>query len=317
MSALKRLGINKHVIQNQIGRISGKQKQTQDSFSFKWKKRDTYSSESVRSKSKAWLLERYCDNDPKYIKRLLDNDQEAKIILDAGCGAGYSASLLFGDLLKKHDYLGIDISDAIVEAQSDFKEKGYPGEFLRADISDLPIPDESVDLIFSEGVLHHTDDTEKSLLELSKKLKKRGYFLFYIYKKKAIIREFTDDYIRDYINSLNNNDAWESLKPLTKLGINLGKMQVEIDVPEDIPFLNIKKGSYDLQRFFYWNICKMFYHPDFSLDEMNHTNFDWFRPLNCHRHTPEEVEKYCKKASLNILKLNTENAGITVVAQKY
>ena len=49
---------------------------------------------------------------------------------------------------------------------------------------------------------------------------------------------------------------------------------------------------------------------------MNHVNFDWFRPLNCHRHTVEEVEKWCKDTSLTIEHMDVQESGITVVAIK-
>jgi SAM-dependent methyltransferase len=165
---------------------------------------------------------------------------------------------------------------------------------LRTNLLEIPIPDESVDLIFSEGVLHHTDSTEASLKCLAAKLKPGGRFLFYVYAKKAVLREFSDDHIREMIASMDDEEAWETLKPLTKLGIALGQIDAEIDVPEDIPFLRIKKGKQHLQRFFYWNICKLFYRPEYSLEEMNHINFDWFRPMNCHRHTKDEIVHFCE-----------------------
>ncbi|MEZ0372571.1 MAG: class I SAM-dependent methyltransferase, partial [Candidatus Sericytochromatia bacterium] len=235
---------------------------------------------------------------------------------DAGCGSGFSALLFFGEHLRQHDYLGIDISDAVEVARTRFAEAGFPGDFLQADLQQLPLGDESVDMIFSEGVLHHTDSTEASLRALARKLKPGGRFLFYVYARKAVVREFTDDLIREALRPLSDEQAWESLKPLTRLGESLGKLGVEIEVPEDIPYLGIKQGRYDLQRFFYWNICKAFYRPDFALEEMNHVNFDWFRPLNCHRQTPEEVRAWCQTSGLEIETINVQEAGITVVARK-
>jgi hypothetical protein len=61
---------------------------------------------------------------------------------------------------------------------------------------------------------------------------------------------------------------------------------------------------------------KAYYRPDWSLDELNHINFDWYRPTNSHRQTPEEVRAWTEAAGLKILDLKTEEAGITVVAQK-
>ncbi|NOX50263.1 MAG: class I SAM-dependent methyltransferase [Gammaproteobacteria bacterium] len=178
------------------------------------------------------------------------------------------------------------------------------------------IEEESVDIVLAEGTLHHTDSTEDSINYLVKKLKKGGRFLFYVYVKKAILREFSDDHIRNHIATLSDDEAWEALKPLTKLGKALGELKVNIEVPEDIPYLGIKKGKQDIQRFVYWNICKLFHRDEFSLDEMNHINFDWYRPLNCHRHTEEEIRYFCKNAGLGIERIKVEEAGITVVAKK-
>lgn len=313
MSALKRLGLDPSQLAKDQ-QYSGTQGQTSEAFSFKWSKRDTYESEGFTAASRRWLLERYCDNDSTRLDNWLKGGR--KIILDAGCGAGYSALLFFGEHLREHDYLGVDISDAVEVARQRFKEVGYSGDFLQLNLLDLPFPEASIDLIFAEGVLHHTDSTQKAIKSLAFYLKKGGRFLFYVYAKKAVIREFTDDFIRQQLQPLSDEEAWKALEPLTKLGIALGKLHIELDVPEDIPFLGIPKGKIDLQRFVYWNICKLYFRSEFSFEEMNHINFDWFRPLNCHRHTPEEITTWCKEAGLNIEHMNIQQAGITIVACK-
>ena len=315
MSAFERLGITSVPADGGHEKeYSYAQAQTMQAFAFKWAKRRTYESPAVEAVQTKWLFERYCDGDPGMLAEWLSGGR--KIILDAGCGACYSALLFFGDHLKEHDYLGVDISDAVEIGRQRFAAKGYQGDFLQVSLLELPIPDESVDMIFAEGVLHHTDSTEESIRYLATKLKKGRRFLFYVYARKAVIREFTDDFIRDKLRGMSDEQAWEALMPLSKLGIALGRLNVAIDVPEDIPFLGITKGQIDLQRFFYWNICKMYYRPDFDLEELNHVNFDWFRPLNCHRHTKEEVLSYCQAADLVVERLNIQPSGITVVARK-
>lgn len=311
MSALKRLriGIREHDVEK---RYSKEQEQTAKCFDFKWSRRETYESDRMRALGEKWLFERYCSGDPNKLAEWLDGGR--KVILDAGCGSGYSALLFFGDLLKEHDYIGVDISPAVNLAKIRFQEMGYPGDFIQMSIMELPIPDKCVDLIFCEGVLHHTDSVGEGIEYLSKKLKVGGRFLFYVYARKAVIREFTDDYVRNCIKGMEDEEAWKALEPLTKLGIALGKMKVEIEVPEDVPYLGIMKGKIDLQRFFYWNICKLFYSPELTLEEMNHINFDWYRPLNCHRHTPQEIRTFCDGAGLQIEHMDIQNSGITVVA---
>lgn len=314
MSALERLGIRPEIINDLQTKYSHTQEQTKDIFGFKWSKRDTYESDAVKNKAKNWLFERYCSDDNNKLRDWLVEGN--KIILDAGCGSGFSALLFWKDYLNHNDYLGVDISNSIDVARERFREAGCNGEFLQCGIMDLPIEDGSVDIVFSEGVLHHTDNTEGSIKYLAQKIKPGGMFLFYVYAKKAVIREYTDDFIRHKLQPMSDEEAWAALEPLTKLGKALGDLNVEFVVPEDIDFLGIKKGKVNLQRFFYWSIFKAYYDPKFSIDEMNHINFDWYRPLNCHRHTPEEVRRYCKEANLIIEEMNVQEAGITVVARK-
>lgn len=290
------------------------QEQTKETFGYKWSRRETYQSESMKESWKNWLYEKYFENDKNGLLKLLDGGK--KNILDAGCGSGESALLLFGSELKNHDYLGVDISDSIAVAEKSFSESGIPGKFLKMDLNQLETQDVFFDIIFSEGVLHHTDSVEKSIEVLARKLKMGGKFLFYVYIRKAPIREFTDDFIRNSIQDLTNDQAWEVLMPLTKLGKALGDLNVEIEVEDDIPFLGIKKGKYNIQRLFYYKIAKAFYNKDFSLEELNHINFDWFRPLNCFRHTPEEIHSYVLKAGLKMERFHVEDSGITVIAER-
>jgi SAM-dependent methyltransferase len=313
-SALQRLGLTRET-KGAAKATTQQQQQTADTFGFKWSLTETYRDEANRDFTRQWLLQKYCDNDATLPQRWL-SENAPQILLDAGCGAGYSALCLFGDLLKQHDYLGVDISDSVEVGRRAFAEHGYPGEFLQCDLGELPLPKESVDTIFSEGVLHHTDSTGESIQSLSSILKPGGRFLFYVYAKKSAIREFTDDCVREAIAPLENEEAWEALRPITKLGIALGELDQEIEIPEDIELLGIKAGRYNLQRFFYYNVIKAFYREDFSFESMNHINFDWFRPANCHRHTPEEVEAFCAAADLEIERMHVEPAGITVVARK-
>jgi SAM-dependent methyltransferase len=290
------------------------QDQTESAFAFKWQRRDTYESPAVQGASREWLFKRYCGGDAALLEEWLAGGR--KSILDAGCGAGHSAILFFGDHLRRHDYLGIDISSAVEVARARFEERGLKGSFRQEGILETTVPNGSIDLVFSEGVLHHTDSTEAALKRLAKVLAPGGRFLFYVYAKKAVVREFTDDYVREKLRPLHDEGAWDALMPLTRLGQKLGELNVEIDVPEDIPFLGIKRGRFDIQRFFYWNVCKLYYRPDWTLEEMNHVNFDWFRPLNCHRQTPEEVRGWCDEAGLVIERFDVEDAGITVVARR-
>ena len=46
--------------------------------------------------------------------------------------------------------------------------------------------------------------------------------LFYVYRRKGPVREFTDDLIRERAAPMTPQDAWEAIVPLTRLGQALG-----------------------------------------------------------------------------------------------
>jgi len=243
---------------------SAHQAQTEDTFGFKWKKRETFESKEFRKRHRDWLNNRY--GTAKGQDCFSDN----ALVLDAGCGAGWSALEYFADVFPQIRYLGVDISEAVDVAAERFREHGVHGAFVQSDLQQLPIPEQSVDVMFSEGVLHHTDSTEKALKSLVSYLKPGGRFMFYVYRRKGPVREFTDDYIRERLQSMSGEEAWRALMPLTKLGKALGELNVTVDVPEAIDLLGIPAGPIDVQRLFYWHVCKAFYDPNLSLEEMNH-----------------------------------------------
>ena len=293
--------------------VSAAQEQTSGTFGFKWQKRDTFDSPASLAHLRDWLVHRYGD---MTTAAWLAEHGDRPLLLDAGCGAAMSALELFGAIVPRVRYLGVDVSEAVDVARARFAERGLSAGFMQADITDLPLAPESVDVIFSEGVLHHTNSTEQALAALATLLKRGGRFMFYVYRRKGPVREFTDDYIRDRLRTLAPADAWKALEPLTQLGIALGELDAEIDIPEPIELLGIPAGRTTVQRLFYWHVAKAFYRRDFSFDEMNHVNFDWYAPANAHRQSPDEVRQWCADARLEIERFVVEDAGITVIARK-
>lgn len=267
----------------------------------------------MRGPIRAWLVERYGDVAEA---AWWSEHGSAPVVLDAGCGAGLAAVELLGKRLHDIRYVGMDVSRAVDVAAQRFAERELPGGFVQADLAQPPFAEGSLDVVLSEGVLHHTDSTESALKGLARLLRPGGRFLFYVYRRKGPIREFTDDYVRDRLQGLEPEDAWERLLPLTRLGKALGDIHVEVEVPEDVELLGIPAGPIDVQRLFYWHVFKAYHRDDLDLEELNHINFDWYAPRNAHRQSPEEVRGWCVEAGLEIERENVQEAGITVVARK-
>lgn len=282
------------------------QAQTRDMFAYKWLQRDSYGSETNEAVQRAWLISRYGDLGAS----LPDGAQ----VLDAGCGAGYAARLLFGDHLKRLRYVGVDISEAVDIARETIEPIAGESFFLQGDILSLPFRPGSFDAVISEGVMHHTRSTREALLALARLVKPGGIFAFYVYALKAPLREYSDDHIRALVANMAPEEAWRAMMPLSLLGKALGDLDAEIELPEAIDLLGIPAGRISVQRLFYYYICKAYYRPEYGLDEMNHINFDWFTPKYCHRQTPEQIREWCDDAGLSIRDMKVELSGITVIA---
>lgn len=287
---------------------------TSKAFGFKWKKRDTYDSPSAKKNATRWYLEKYGFESVEAWTKFFDS-REA--VLDVGCGSGFSSSLWLDspDWSGNAAWVGADISEAIDVARQRLQH--LPNcHFVQADALQLPLPDHSFDTIFSEGVLHHTPSTRLALLSAARVLAPGGQFHFYVYRRKGPVREFTDDYIRDRIASLSDEEAWEAMRPLTQLGQALFESQAKITLKEDIPLLGIEAGEHQVQRLIYWNFAKLFWNSELSFDENLHINFDWYRPRYAHRQTAEEVRQWCAEAALEIQRFHEEPSGFTVRAIK-
>jgi SAM-dependent methyltransferase len=291
------------------------QKQTENSFAFKWQQRNSYDSPQWYDALIPWALTRFGFETIEDMRAYFGSRRR---VLDAGCGGGMTTSLWINPFWRgdgQAEWLGIDISSAIDVAQE--RLGSIPGtNFIQADILQLPFPEQTFDAIFSEGVLHHTPSTELALKSLATVLESGGEFLFYVYKKKSPIREFTDDHIRNAISSLPPDEAWALLRPLTKLGKALADLHADIEVPEDIPYLGIKAGRYDVQRLIYWHFAKLYWRDTFTFEENNHVNFDWYHPKYATRHTEEELRRWCSEANLTITRFDTQEAGYTIRATK-
>lgn len=301
--------IPRFVLTDDIG-----QRQTESSFGYKWTKLDSFGSEGMADELHTWLLNRYGFESGEAMRAWFAARRRT---LDAGCGAGFATSAWISDGWNSDgaEWVGADISSAIDVARQRLGRFGGT-HFVQADVLQLPFQDSTFDAIISEGVLHHTPSTERALKALVPLLVVGGELMFYVYRRKAPMREFTDDYVRATLTELPPDEAWEATRPLTRLGQALAELDVEVEVAEDVPLLGIKAGRYDVQRLVYWHMAKLFWNPKLTFEENNHLNFDWYAPVYAWRHTEEEIRAWCADAQLEITRFDEHEAGFTVRAVK-
>jgi ubiquinone/menaquinone biosynthesis C-methylase UbiE len=104
-------------------------------------------------------------------------------VLEIGCGLGTDGAQ-FAE--AGADYTGVDLTDAAVElARKRFELFDLPGKFESADAENLPFADESFDLVYSHGVLHHTPETAKAIKEVYRVLRPGGRAVVMLYHRDS------------------------------------------------------------------------------------------------------------------------------------
>src|SRR3989338_9799963 len=82
--------------------------------------------------------------------------KEGEVVLDLGSGAGFDAFLASPKVGKTGKVIGVDMTDEMLEkARENAKKGNYANvEFRKGDIVDLPIEDNSIDVIISNCVIN-------------------------------------------------------------------------------------------------------------------------------------------------------------------
>src|SRR5947207_8795298 len=102
-------------------------------------------------------------------------------VLEIGCGLGTDGAQF---AKAGADYTGIDLTEASIElARKRFELSGLKGEFRVADAEKLDFADETFDVVYSHGVLHHTPDTAGAVREIQRILKPGGRAIVMLYHR--------------------------------------------------------------------------------------------------------------------------------------
>ena len=102
--------------------------------------------------------------------------KEGETVLDLGSGGGIDVLAASRHVGKSGKVYGLDMTDEMLVLANKNKEKmGVDNvEFLKGYIEDIPLNDESIDVILSNCVINLSEDKEKALSEAYRVLKKGG-----------------------------------------------------------------------------------------------------------------------------------------------
>lgn len=144
---------------------------------------------------------------------LAKNYIENKIVLDIACGEGYGSNLMSE---KASFVYGVDIDlETISKASCKYKKNNI--KFLKGSTSDIPLEENSIDIVVSFETLEHHDKHDEMMVEIKRVLKPNGILiisspdkLYYsdfrnynnIFHKKELYKDEFINLLREYFKNI-------------------------------------------------------------------------------------------------------------------
>ncbi len=122
--------------------------------------------------------------------------KEGDTILDLGSGAGNDCFIARAEVGETGKVIGIDFSPQMIEkARKNAVKRGYTNvEFIEGDIENMPLTDNSVDIVVSNCVLNLLPEKNKIFKEIYRVLKNGGHFCISdVVLNGTFPKEFTDN----------------------------------------------------------------------------------------------------------------------------
>ena len=101
-----------------------------------------------------------------------------KVVLDLGSGAGLDVFVARKIVGEEGTVIGLDFSEAMIaKARSNAEGLGYSNtRFVHGDIEEMPVDDDSIDVVISNCVLNLVPSKEKAFGEIFRVLRPGGHF---------------------------------------------------------------------------------------------------------------------------------------------
>jgi len=130
---------------------------------------------------------------------------EGQTVLDLGSGAGFDCFLAANKVGKSGRVIGVDMTPEMIEkARENVRKGNYSNvEFRLGEIENLPVTDNSVDLVISNCVINLSPDKRKVFMEAFRVLKPGGRLMISDIVLLKELPDFIKNSIEAYIGCLS------------------------------------------------------------------------------------------------------------------
>ena len=155
-------------------------------------------------------------------------------VLDLGCAAGIDSFIARQRVGERGKVIGIDITPYLIErARQNAEKLGYQNViFIEADMEVLPIEDNTVDVIISNGVFSLVPHKERAFAEMYRVLRSDGHFCIADLTRRSDFREKLRLAAEEFTGCLNGISHQNNyLQMLIAAGFKNISLQEERSVP--------------------------------------------------------------------------------------
>ncbi len=142
-------------------------------------------------------------------------DLNGGIILDVGCGSGYSTELI-GRRYNPSELVAFDIMPEQITLA---KKRHKNTKLFVGDVTKIVLPSNKYDAVFVFGILHHVPEWKKALREIYRVLKPDGVLLVEEVDKNGVI--FVEKYLHFYHPRESRFDWLQFVEELKEAGFNI------------------------------------------------------------------------------------------------
>jgi len=176
-------------------------------------------------------------------------------LLDQGCGGGRYTTAW--KLLGVKKAVGLDVSEiGLDDAKYRANIAGIDNiEFIKGSVLEMPFENESFDIVYSNGVLHHTEDWQKGISEQLRVMKKGGFGWQYLIENPGGIFWDKIEILRAILKNVNKKFAQNILRsigiPMNRVFYMLDHVMVPINTrltPEELINELEKNGAINIKR---------------------------------------------------------------------